>query len=256
MGGEGMGLVFMATVIGFAVGLFGTGVGGCLAGFAPYSAKAKDGELVGFSGGMMLGIVLWDLYPEAVRLDTASAWGGILAGIFFIILLRSRYKPADRRFDALDQGIHFHFTRAGILLGMGIAMHNLPEGVAVGAVFAENPSSPLWKELALLMAAHNIPEGLAVATTLRLGRTSWKKVALILILTELPMGIGALMGGIIGCLSPLMSASALGFAAGAMLFLVGAELMPLSWRGEGKKKCLLTLVAGLLAARALILVLD
>ncbi|HHU51368.1 MAG TPA: ZIP family metal transporter [Firmicutes bacterium] len=246
----------MATVIGFAVGLFGTGIGGCMAGLAPYLVKDKDRELVGFSGGMMLGIVLWDLYPEAVRLDTASAWGGILAGIFFIILLRSRYKPADRPFDSSDQGIHFCFTRAGMLLGLGIAMHNLPEGVAVGAVFAENPSSSLWKELALLMAAHNIPEGLAVATTLKLGGISWQKVTLILSLTELPMGVGALMGGIIGRLSPLMTASALGFAAGAMLFLVGVELLPLSWRGGRKKKSLLPLVAGLLAARALIFALD
>lgn len=246
----------MATVIGFAVGFLGTGIGGCLAGFAPDLAKVKDRELVGFSGGMMLGIVLWDLYPEAVRLDTASAWGGILAGIFFIILLRSRFKPADHSFDSSDQEIDLRFTRAGMLLGMGIALHNLPEGVAVGAVFAENPSSPLWKELALLMAAHNIPEGLAVAITLKLARTSWQKVALILILTELPMGAGALLGGVIGRLSPFMSASALGFAAGAMLFLVGLELLPLSWREGKKKKSLPPLVAGLLAARALISALD
>ena len=251
-----MGLVFLATLIGFVLGLLGTGVGGFLSKFAPKLARTEEGELVGFSGGVMLGIVLWDLYPEAVRLDIGSAWGGLLAGVFFIIILRSHYKMDNRRLYALDQEMDFRFNRAGMLLGIGIAVHNLPEGVAVGTVFVDNPSSPLWKELALLMAVHNIPEGLAVATTLRLGRTNWTKVALILILTELPMGAGAFMGGIIGHLSPLMSASALGFAAGAMLLLVCVELVPLSWKAGRKKKVLFSLGVGLLVARMLVLVLG
>ena len=82
--------------------------------FSPYLVKDKDRELVGFSGGMMLGIVLW-IISGGRSFDTASArvefWR-----IFFIILLRSRYKPADRPFDSSDQGIHFCFTRAGMLL--------------------------------------------------------------------------------------------------------------------------------------------
>ena len=109
-----------------------------------------------------------------------------------------------------------------------MALHNFPEGIAVGTTFSHDPLSKLWWKLSFLMAVHNIPEGLAVATTLRLGQTGWAKIALALILAEVPMCLGALCGGVLGIVPIPWTASALGFAGGAMLVLVGTELLPLA----------------------------
>lgn len=230
--------------LGFLVGMLGTGLGGLSAIFLPRISPYRQGTLVGFSGGVMLGVVIWDLFPEAFRLGPTYGLGGLLAGVLFILILRAWINSKEEG----DRDIFIRFTRTGVLLSIGIAVHNLPEGVAVGTVFAEDPASPLWRELALLMAIHNIPEGLAIATSLRLGKTRWLIVALALVVTEMPMVVGALLGGFLGYFSTIMSASALGFAAGAMTLLVMTELLPLARQVSDQKSALSGMAVGLLTA--------
>ncbi len=201
-----MGVVFSAAILGLLVGIIGAGLGGLTAILVPKITQKQQSELVGFSGGVMLGVVIWDLIPEAWGLGATYASAGFFWGIIFILLLRKYYQVTDETKEST------RFTKAGILLGIGIALHNFPEGVAVGTVFTTDPTSALWWELSLLMAIHNIPEGLAVATTLRLGKTSWSQIALALILAELPMCIGALLGGILGTITAPWTAVSLGFA--------------------------------------------
>ncbi|HBG16259.1 MAG TPA: hypothetical protein DDW93_05715 [Firmicutes bacterium] len=222
-----MGVVFSAAILGLLVGIIGAGLGGLTAILVPKITQKQQSELVGFSGGVMLGVVIWDLIPEAWGLGATYASAGFFWGIIFILLLRKYYQVTDETKEST------RFTKAGILLGIGIALHNFPEGVAVGTVFTTDPTSALWWELSLLMAIHNIPEGLAVATTLRLGKTSWSQIALALILAELPMCIGALLGGILGTITAPWTAVSLGFAGGAMLMLVCVELVPIAWRMAG-----------------------
>lgn len=222
-----MGLVLPAAVLGLAVGLIGAGLGGLAAGFIPAVTTRAQSLLMGSSGGIMLGVVAWDLFPEAWGLDPYSTLTGLFGGILFILILRQREEAkAPRSTEA-------RFTKTGLLLGVGIALHNFPEGLAVGTAFANDPAAPLWWELSLLMAIHNIPEGLVVATTLRLGQTGWRLIALALFLAEIPMGAGALLGGLLGTISPPWTAAALGFAGGAMLTLVGVELAPLAIKLAG-----------------------
>jgi ZIP family zinc transporter len=198
----------------------------------------------------MLGVVIWDLLPEAWGLSPIYTLAGFLSGALFILFLRQ--EESTNRDGTTD----VRFTRTGLLLGMGIAVHNFPEGLAVGTVFANDPSSPLWWELSLLMGIHNIPEGLAVATTLRLGNTGWRSIALILFLAEIPMAIGALFGGILGLITTPWVATSLGFAGGAMLVLVAVELTPLASRQAGWWWTTIGLSTGLGLARLLSLLLS
>lgn len=193
----------------------------------------------------MLGVVIWDLFPEAWSLDPFYTLTGLVGGILFILFLRQwEAENAPSTAEA-------RFTKTGLLLGVGIALHNFPEGLAVGTAFVNDPASSLWWELALLMAVHNIPEGLVVATALRLGQTRWRLIALTLFLAEIPMGAGALLGGLLGMISPPWTATALGFAGGAMLTLVGVELAPLAVKLAGWRRALAGLGLGAAFARLL-----
>lgn len=231
-------MILTASLLGLLVGVIGAGLGGLVALFVPRITKRQQSLMLGFSGGIMLGVVGWDLLPEAWGLGPSYGFTGFLAGALFIICLHRFYQAPGEKGAS-------RFSKAGILLSVGIALHNFPEGIAVGTTFTNDPLSKLWWELSLLMAVHNIPEGLAVATTLRLGKTGWNKIALALILAEVPMCIGALCGGVLGIVTTPWTASALGFAGGAMLVLVGTELIPLARNLDGWGSTITGLVAGI-----------
>ncbi|NLC52613.1 MAG: ZIP family metal transporter [Firmicutes bacterium] len=245
-----MGLVFFAAVLGFLVGLSGAGLGGVVAGLYPTVTRRQQSLLMGFSGGIMLGVVTWDLFPEAWSLSPVHTLTGMTIGALFLLVLRQ----LDQ--EATATTVEARFTKAGRLLGLGIALHNFPEGLAVGTVFAHDPASALWWRLSLLMALHNIPEGIAVATTLRLGKTRWWPIACTLFWAEVPMAIGAFLGGVLGQIATPWSATALGFAGGAMLTLVLVEMIPLATRLAGWSSALTGLGMGAASARLLILLLS
>lgn len=240
--------MLLGTGVGFAVGILGTVLGGLNAFLLPEISPAKQGELLGLSAGVMLGVVFWDLYPEFWRLGPAYGAGGFLAGLAFILYLRRFSVQVNRK----EEKCLHKFTKAGILLGVGIAVHNFPEGVAVGTMFVQAPFSPAWHGLAILMAVHNIPEGLAMATALKLGGARWIKIVWALFLVEVPMGLGAFFGAVLGSLSPSVGASALGFAAGAMFLLVFLELLPLAGEINTRLSVLTTVTTGLLLALLLV----
>jgi ZIP family zinc transporter len=238
-----------AAVLGLAVGLGGAGIGGFAASILPVATQRQQSILLGSSGGIMLGVVVWDLFPEAWGLSPYYTLTGFVSGSLFILLLRQYEK------EQTDLTREARFTKTGLLLGLGIALHNFPEGLAVGTVFAHDPASALWWRLSLLMAIHNIPEGLAVATTLRLGKTGWRPIILTLFLAEIPMAVGALLGGILGGITPPWAATSLGFAGGAMLTLVGVDLAPLAARLAGWPWAFVGVGVGAALARLLCLLL-
>lgn len=250
-----MGAVLLGTAAGFGVGIAGTALGGLSGLFFPGLSPAGQGGLLSLSAGVMLGVVFWDLIPEFWRLGPAYGLGGFLAGLAFILLVRGFWGREERHSPARngDASATFaKFTRTGVLLGIGIGAHNFPEGVAVGTVFVQAPFSRLWWGLALLMAVHNIPEGLAMTAALKLGRAGWRKIIYALLLVEAPMGLGAFFGGLLGQVSVEVSASALGFAAGAMFLLVFLELLPVAGEITPCRWVLAAAGAGLLFALFLV----
>jgi len=119
--------------------------------------------------------------------------------------------------------------RTGLLVFVAMTIHSIPEGVAVGVGFASDAvgqSVHLGPTLALAVAIHNIPEGMAVAIPMRSAWTSLWRCFAAAVLTSLPQPIAAIPAVLLALFFvPLMPAM-MGFAAGAMIFLVVLELIP------------------------------
>jgi ZIP family zinc transporter len=113
-------------------------------------------------------------------------------------------------------------------MACAIALHNVPEGMTIGASYAsENAvmgSSAL--ALAVLIGLHNIPEGMAVSVPLISGGMGKFKAVCLTAASGIPTIIGALLGFAIGELGALGLALSLGFASGAMLYVVFGEILP------------------------------
>ena len=146
--------------------------------------------------------------------------------------------------DDLDELIHsdhlnHHYARhdnklslfvAGIVMACAIALHNVPEGMTIGASYASNNgvmgSAALI--LAVLIGLHNIPEGMAVSVPLISGGMKKVKAVLITAASGIPTILGALLGYLLGEIGPMGLTLSLGFASGAMLYVVFGEIMPQS----------------------------
>ena len=244
--------VLLATAIGFLVGIAGTVAGGGMVlGWRNPSGRSQA-CLLGFSGGIMLAVVFFDLWPEAwhygglIFTATGTVMGILLIGFFDRLLF---FLPGigGQEFS--------RFTRTGLLLGLGIGTHNFPEGVALGTAYVAAKDLAGWLGLALLMGLHNIPEGTIMAATLRLGRVRLGRILLALVLVEIPMALGATVGGFFGRLSTKAVATALAFAGGAMFLVVFKELLPTGEEAGGRLAVwggmALGLVVGMMLTRAI-----
>jgi ZIP family zinc transporter len=222
-------VLFQAVIIGLAVGLTGTLLGGGVV-YTSSGGLPQQGWLLGLSGGMMTAVVILDLWPEALHHGSLGVtMFGTVLGIGLIVKSAAilDWLPWYRRCQ-LTQGV-----KLGLLLGVGIGSHNLPEGIAIGATLAVSRRIQEWIGLAVLMAVHNIPEGMVMAGAFRLEKVKFSKIWVALFLVELPMAFGSGMGAFLGRISGGMVALSLGFAGGAMFFLVGRELLPLAKKIAG-----------------------
>lgn len=219
-----MRMLILTTLLGFAVGMIGTGTGGAIAFFLNNPGRRFMSVILGVSSGLMLAIVCFDLLPESFHIGGYPlAVIGILAGVFIIVIVE-HLMP---RVDIYKEGFTKEsYIKTGILLGIGIAIHNFPEGLAIGSGFMA--TRDLGIGLAITIAFHNMPEGIAMAVPISVGGVSKFKVFLYTILAGIPMGIGAFIGVLLGEISPALIALCLSFAGGAMLYITCGELIPKS----------------------------
>lgn len=217
--------IVIATLLGFTVGISGTLAGGFLIIGQRNASLPKQGWLLGFSGGIMIAVTIFDLWPEAWH------FGGpfpTFLGTMVGMLLVHYFDPLLQFFPWYRKRKFSKVTKVGIMLGMGIGTHNFPEGVALGTTFIASPVLAGWLGLALLMALHNIPEGMVMASAFKIGKVKLSNIIIALIIVEIPMAIGSAIGAMLGKISAWTVALSLGFAGGAMFLLVAKELLPLA----------------------------
>ena len=239
-------------------GVGGTGLGGLIGALLQKDSKRVVSLLLSFAGGVMLSVVCFDLVTEAIETN-AGIWtvvGAVAFGVAMTYLLNylidRKTNPEVPHIDAnhpktaddLDELIHSdhleqHYARkdsrfglfvAGVVMACAIALHNVPEGLTIGASYAGNDGvmGSAALVLAVLIGLHNIPEGMAVSVPLISGgMTKWKAV-LITAATGIPTILGALLGYLLGELGALGLCLSLGFASGAMLYVVFGEILPQS----------------------------
>lgn len=105
-----------------------------------------------------------------------------------------------------------------------MALHNFPEGLAIGSGF--EASIKLGYSLALAICLHDIPEGIAMGVPMKNGGMQKSKVIFYVIMSGVTTGIGAFFGALVGSISQTIIAICLAFAGGAMLYIVSGELIP------------------------------
>jgi len=237
-------------------GIVGTGLGGLIGALFKKDSNRTVSLLLSFAGGVMLSVVCFDLVAEAIETNVgifiviAAIALGVLVTFLLNYLIDRKTNPEvphidvnhPKTADDLDELIHsdhldMHHARkdnklslmvAGVVMACAIALHNVPEGMTIGASYAINNGvlgdSALI--LAVLIGLHNIPEGMAVSVPLIGGGMNRAKAVIITALSGAPTILGALLGFVIGDMSTLGLALSLGFASGAMLYVVFGEIIP------------------------------
>jgi zinc transporter, ZIP family len=243
--------ILRVTVIGLIAGVVGTGSGGLITYFLKKPGDKTLSAILGFSAGIMLVVVFMELLPESFEM-ASFIYGviGLILGIIILYLLDA-YFPHKHHYS--DECREDRFRKMGVLLGVGIALHNIPEGLAIGAGYVS--SEALGLGLAVIIAIQNVPEGIAMATALCIGKIRNGRVLLATAMAGLPMGIGALAGALIGSISTSFLSIALGFAAGAMLYIVCDELIPDAQNLSRGHSATMGIVVGVVAGIMLKLVL-
>lgn len=216
-----MNRILFITLISTMVCGFGTAIGALIATTFRKSSTVIVSSIMAIAGGLMLSVITFDLIPESMKLGGMFlTLIGIFIGVVFVTIL-DIFLPDT----ALLKKYGSH-VKTALLLGIGLAAHNFPEGLAIGSGFMGGKT--LGLELALVIGLHDIPEGAAVASPLMQTRLKRWKIILLTALTALPTSVGAFMGAVLGDISKTFISICISFAAGSMLYIVCGELIPQS----------------------------
>lgn len=199
--------------------------------------------LTGFAAGVMVAASIWSLLIPAMeqvgdmgKLAFVPAVAGFWCGILFLLLL-DHIIPHLHRNSQRAEGPKSQLKRTTMLV-LAVTLHNIPEGMAVGVVYAgylagsTQISAAAAMALSLGIAIQNFPEGAIISMPLRAEGTGKPKAFLGGVLSGIVEPIGAILtilaaGLIVPALPYLLS-----FAAGAMLYVVVEELIPEMSQGE------------------------
>ena len=219
--------------------------------------------LLGFAAGVMCAASVWSLLIPAIDLSAglgglacfpaaAGFWGGILFLLAMDRLIPHLHTLADKA-----EGPSSSLTRTTMLI-LAVTLHNIPEGMAFGVMFAgylsgsEGITLGGTFALAIGIAIQNFPEGAVISMPMRASGHSRLKSFLGGVLSGVVEPIGALaailLAGAVSAALPYL----LGFAAGAMLYVVVEELIPATAAGEHSNLGALTFAAGF----SLMMILD
>lgn len=219
-----MGNILKTTLIGLFFGTFGTTIGGIIGIKFKNPSKKFLSFILSFASGLMLAIVCFDLLPEAFNLtNLPTVFLGILLGIIMMIICDLLVDKKFNNSNKFKQNKN-DLLKTGIIVSIGLALHNFPEGLAIGSGFGA--SIKLGLSLAIAICLHDIPEGISMAVPMKNGGIKKGKVIFYVVLSGITTGIGAFFGAIIGEISQSVIAMCLAFAAGAMIYIVSGELTP------------------------------
>ena len=254
-------------VLSLVAGIVGTGLGGIIGVLLKNKGNKVMGRVLSFAGGVMVGVVTFEMLPEAVeysKIENSIEQSGILIAVSALVVGMLIIFGLNKMLDVIEnmRGTHksieelHHETKvieandalmeanacgntaavqavdkksllkAGLIMLLAIAFHNLPEGMAIGASGASNSQTGIL--VAIIIAVHNIPEGMAISAPLASGCVKGWKTILLTALAGAATVVGALIGLAVGGISRLASGICMGLAGGAMLYVTFCEILPQS----------------------------
>lgn len=251
------------TLMTLIAGVGGTGLGGILGALVRTESNRIVSLLLSATSGVMISIVCFELMVESLEGAQSVFSDGavfvvciaVLVGMAVVFLLNwlidkrtegevphtaSSLHPKTH--DNIDELSHIdHYNQhlkehapkrelwvAGVVIACAIALHNIPEGMSIGASYNIDTEGGVSMALilAVLIGLHNIPEGMAVSVPLVAGGMKRIKAALLTAASGVPVVLGAWLGYWIGDIGAVGLAASLGFASGAMLYVVFGEIIP------------------------------
>jgi len=225
-----------------------TGLGAVPFFFVRKLSERWQGLSYAVAGGMMVSAAVFSLAEQG--LGRGAAWvtvAGLLSGSAFYSLTARALSRREWRLEQLSA----KDSRQSALMLATMFVHSIPEGIAIGVGYATGQLE-FGLLLALAIAVHNVPEGIAVSLPLRAKGVSALRCVGYAILTSVPQPVAAVPAFLlVEQFTPLLPFG-LGFAGGAMIFLVAAELIP-----ESLERCTKTEMAwGTMTGLALMLLLT
>ncbi|MCM1306875.1 MAG: ZIP family metal transporter [Bacteroides sp.] len=281
---------WLILILSLVAGVVGTGLGGVIGALLKNRGSRVMGRVLGFAGGVMAGVVAFEMIPEAIG---ASAKIGKIAGIFLavgtaisgMIIIYAINKLLDfienkkqtsgaknpvlsakfqknakgankiRVFSGISRisdakagqnASRKNMIKAGTIMLVAIALHNFPEGMAIGA--SGSLGTGMGAIIALVIAVHNIPEGMAISAPLVSGGVSGIKAVFLTALAGAATILGAVVGLAVGDLGEIATGVCLSLASGAMLYVTFCEILPQSISMNDGEVPSISLLAGLICS--------
>ena len=194
--------ILKTTILGLFFGTFGTTLGGIIGVVIKKHSNKFLSFILAFASGLMMSVICFDLLPEALGISNIvnviiGTIIGIVSMIFCDILVEKKFSVNSK-----TKGMENNLLKTGIIVSIGLAIHNFPEGLAIGSGF--EASLKLGLSLAIAICLHDIPEGISMAVPMKNGGMKISKVIFYVILSGITTGIGAFFRAIIGSISQVV----------------------------------------------------
>ena len=240
-------MILLYCLLGILIPFVGTCLGSFFVFFLKKDLDPKFHKIMsGFASGVMIAASIWSLIIPSVELAESQyrmvwipAVVGLLLGVIFLIYVN---KVSDKIQSNSGKGIN--------MLMFSVTLHNIPEGVAVGVCFASVLSGNIGVSLlsaiilAVGIAIQNIPEGAIISMPMQLDGVSKKKSFLTGVMSGIVEPIASLITIIlINIVVPLLP-YLLAFAAGAMIYVVIEELIPEMHSGNKSFLGIISVIVG------------
>lgn len=184
---------------GFIFGMIGTTLGGVAGALLDIDSNKFVSFILEIAAGLMTSVICFDLIPESIEYSNITgAVLGIFIGVCMMVfcndfvnkklLTKSLQNSKNNSAKHLKNS---NLLKVGLIVGIGLAIHNFPEGLAIGSGF--EASQELGLSLAIAICIHDFPEGLAMAIPLKQGGMGKIKVIVYTAISGISTGVGALV---------------------------------------------------------------
>ncbi len=250
-------------IMSFVAGVVGTGLGGIIGVLIGGIGKKVTSSVLSIAGGIMLAVVFFDLIPESLELagDSMIVLLGLIWGVVILWLLNIASDAMLRRRMTRAQALMCIVMRnneidsnklktAGLFLFLAVALHNIPEGIAIGTTGVVGQGMCI--SISIVICIHNIPEGMAIAVPMVAGGGKKIKSIVMSVLAGAFTIIGGVIGIWLGNISGVVTSFFLAFAAGAMLQVTMCEMLPDSIAIDCSKRPFVYTLLGVIIGFALV----
>lgn len=228
-----------------------TGLGAVPFFFVPTLSDRVKGAFTAAAAGMMTAASVLQLLGEAAGMVEGWAIWEVGAGVIFgawCFMVASDWVRQNEHFDL--GGLRKAGGPTAILIVAALTIHSLPEGIAIGVAYGATPETgdtAFGLSVALALAVHNIPEGTAITVALRGQGVSTLRCMGWAVVSSIPQPLAAVPAAwMVWLFEPILPAG-LGFAAGAMMYLVVDELLEEAYVEAGHGLVAISFMCGLVA---------